>query len=53
MESLNPELALYGNTNKFTKSNTVLLPISDASTGAVSLFFYCACKKSFIEGAGF
>ena len=37
MESLNPELALYGSNNLCTRTNTVLPPISEVSTGAVSL----------------
>ena len=37
MESLNPELALYGSKNECARTNIVLLPISEVSTGAVSL----------------
>ena len=37
MESLNPELALYGSKNEFPRTNTVVFPISEVSTGAVSL----------------
>ena len=37
MQSLSPELALYGSKNKFTRTKTVLPPISEVSTGAVSL----------------
>ena len=37
MESLNPELALYGRTNEFTRTNDVLTTISEVSTGVVSL----------------
>ena len=36
MESLNPKLALYGSINKCTRTSTVLPPISEVSTGAVS-----------------
>ena len=38
MESLNPELALYSRKNECTRTNTVLHPISEVSTGAVSLW---------------
>ena len=37
IESLNPELALYGSKNGCTRTNTVLPTISEVSTGAVSL----------------
>ena len=37
MESLNPELALYVSKNECTRTNTVLPPISELSTRAVSL----------------
>ena len=37
MESVVPELALYGSKNESTKTNTVLLPISEVSTVVVSL----------------
>ena len=36
MESLNPELAFYGSKNECTSTNTVLSPIFEVSTGAVS-----------------
>ena len=37
METLNPELALYGCKDLCTRTKTVLPPISEVSTGAVSL----------------
>ena len=37
MESLVPELALYGGESECARTKTVLLPISEVSTGAVSL----------------
>ena len=37
MESLNPELALYGSKNESSWTNTVLPPISEVSTDGVSL----------------
>ena len=37
MESLNPELALYGGKNESARTNTVLLPISEVSKEGVSL----------------
>ena len=37
MESLLPELALYGGNNECATTNTVFLSISKVSTGAVSL----------------
>ena len=36
LESLNPELAHYGSKNECTRTNTVLCPISEVNTGAVS-----------------
>ena len=37
MESLIPELALYGSKNECAKTNMLSLPLSQVSTGAVSL----------------
>ena len=37
MESLIPELALFGSKNEFTRTTTVLLLLSEVGTGAVSL----------------
>ena len=37
MESPNPKFALYGGTNECTRTNMLLLPLSEVSTGAVSL----------------
>ena len=37
MESLNPELALYGSKHECDRTNTVLSLISEVSTWAVSL----------------
>ena len=37
MESPNPELALYGSKTECARTNTLILPISEISTGAVSL----------------
>ena len=37
MESSNLKFALYGGTNECSRSNTLLLPLSEVSAGAVSL----------------
>ena len=37
MESQHPELTLYGSQKECSRTNTVLLLISEVSTGAVSL----------------
>ena len=37
MESPQPKIALYGGTNECDMTNTLLLPLSEISTGAVSL----------------
>ena len=41
MDSLNPELALYGSKNECARTKTVLPPIYEVSTGAVSLPSIC------------
>ena len=37
MESPNLKVALYGGTNECDRTNTLLLPLSEVSTEAVSL----------------
>ena len=37
MESPNPKFSLYGGTNECARSNTLLIPLSEVSTGVVSL----------------
>ena len=37
MESIYPKFSLYGGTNECARTNTLLLPLSEVSTGAVSL----------------
>ena len=47
MESPNPKFALYCGTNECARTNTLLLPLSEVSTGAVSLVifvFYKSCS---------
>ena len=37
MEGPNPEFAFYGSKNDYTRTSTLLLPLSEVSTGTVSL----------------
>ena len=50
MESLIPELALYGSKIEFGRTKTLSLPLSQISTGAVSIETHwkvlgCTIKK--------
>ena len=52
MESPKPNLALYGGTNECARTNTILLPLSEVSTGAASLFDDCPFGQSKIMIVG-
>ena len=54
MESPNPKFALYGATNECARTNTFLLPLSEVSTGAVSLYInlLSKCNSTFIKMIG-
>ena len=41
MESIYPELALYGSKNERARTDTVFLPISEVCDGTVSLYTEC------------
>ena len=38
MEIINLEFPIYGSENKCARTNTVFLPLSEVSTGAISLY---------------
>ena len=46
MESPNPIFALQGSTNECARTNTQLLPLSEVSTGAVSLNDEGVCRTA-------
>ena len=41
MDSLIPELVIYGSKNECARTNTLLLPLAQVSTGEVSLISKC------------